>query len=138
MIPVRRLTSSHMTSQLLFDILPLRVIPPFILGAIVYFVVGLVPEVTAFWKFVLVLVLFSLAASSAVFFISIAIKDTGVANLVGSLTMLFSLLFAGLLINRDRIPVGLQWLQHLSFFHAAYEALIVNEVSQLLGELHIR
>lgn len=127
-----------MTSQLLFDILPLRVIPPFILGAIVYFVVGLVPEVTAFWKFVLVLVLFSLAASSAVFFISIAIKDTGVANLVGSLTMLFSLLFAGLLINRDRIPVGLQWLQHLSFFHAAYEALIVNEVSQLLGELHIR
>lgn len=72
--------------------------------------------------------LFSLAASSAVLFISIAIKDTGLANLVGSLTMLFSLLFAGLLINRDRIPPYLRWLQHLSFFHAAYEALIVNEL----------
>ena len=119
-----------MRTQLLFDILPLRVVPPFILGSIAYFLVGLIPEVTAFWKFLLVLVLFSLAASSAVFFISIAIKDTGVANLVGSLTMLFSLLFAGLLINRDRIPVGLRWLQHFSFFHAAYEALIVNEVSE--------
>lgn len=81
-------------------------------------------------------VLFSLAASSAVLFISIAIADTGVANLVGSLTMLFNLLFAGLLINRDRIPFGLQKLQHVSFFHAAYEALIVNELRQLSLKEH--
>lgn len=45
--------------------------------------------------------------------------------------MLFSLLFAGLLINRDRIPSYLRWLQHLSFYHAAYEALIVNELRTL-------
>ncbi|KAN0063089.1 FAD-dependent urate hydroxylase [Thecaphora frezii] len=119
---------TYFTSKLLFDILPLRIIPPFLFGGCVYFLVGLVPGVAEFWKFILTLVLFSLAASSAVFFISIAIKDTGLANLVGSLTMLFSLLFAGLLINRDRIPGYLRWLQHLSFFHAAYEALIVNEL----------
>lgn len=133
---------TYFTSKLMFDILPLRVIPPFLLGGIVYFLVGLVPGVAEFWKvsscmgnkerfhhrtyrllFVSfpspvhlvscccqrvklldfselpsltlalsfpstsrTLVLFSLAASSAVFFISIAISDTGVANLVGSLT----------------------------------------------------
>jgi len=78
-----------------------------------------------------VLVLFSLAASAAVLFISIAIKDTGVANLVGTLTMLFNLLFAGLLINRDRIPVYLRWALHGSFMHAAFEALLINELKTL-------
>ncbi|SJX61788.1 related to ABC transporter protein [Sporisorium reilianum f. sp. reilianum] len=127
---------TYFTSKLLFDILPLRVVPPFLFGGCVYFLVGLVPGVAEFWKFILTLVLFSLAASSAVFFISIAVRDTGLANLVGSLTMLFSLLFAGLLINRDRIPGYLRWLQHLSFFHAAYEALIVNELRNLSLKEH--
>ncbi|SPO21890.1 related to ABC transporter protein [Ustilago trichophora] len=127
---------TYFTSKLLFDILPLRVVPPFLFGGCVYFLVGLVPGVAEFWKFILTLVLFSLSASSAVFFISIAIEDTGLANLIGSLTMLFSLLFAGLLINRDRIPGYLKWLQHLSFFHAAYEALIVNELRNLSLKEH--
>lgn len=126
---------TYFTAKLLFDILPLRVIPPFLLGSIVY-PVGLIPEVQAFWKLIFVLVLFSLAASSLVLFISLSIKDAAVANLVGSLSMLFSLLFAGLLINRDRIPYGLGWLQHLSFFHAAYEALIVNELRKLSLKEH--
>ncbi|PWZ00557.1 hypothetical protein BCV70DRAFT_199829 [Testicularia cyperi] len=127
---------TYFTSKLLFDILPLRVVPPFLFGGCVYFLVGLVPGVAEFWKFILTLVLFSLSASSAVFLISIAISDTGLANLIGSLTMLFSLLFAGLLINRDRIPWYLKPLQHLSFFHAAYEALIVNELRNLSLKEH--
>lgn len=42
-----------------------------------------------------------------------------------------SLLFAGLLMNYDRVPNGLKWMQTLSFFHAAYEALLVNELRYL-------
>jgi len=42
-----------------------------------------------------------------------------------------SLLFAGLLMNYDRVPKGLKWTQTLSFFHAAYEALLVNELRYL-------
>jgi hypothetical protein len=42
-----------------------------------------------------------------------------------------SLLFAGLLINRDKLPSYLQWLETTSFFHAAFEALLVNEVRYL-------
>ncbi len=45
--------------------------------------------------------------------------------------MLFSLLFAGLLLNHDTIPAAAAWLQYLSIFHYAFEALIVNEVRQL-------
>lgn len=80
---------TYFTAKVLFDILPLRVVPPFILGAIIYSPVGLVPTVAEFWKFILVLIMFNLAASSVVFFISIVISNSGVANLVGSLVMLF-------------------------------------------------
>jgi hypothetical protein len=80
---------TYFLAKVLFDILPLRVVPPFVLGAIIYRPVGLVPTVPEFWKLILVLVLFNLAASSVVFLISIVISDGGLANLIGSLAMLF-------------------------------------------------
>lgn len=59
------------------------------LGSIVYGLAGLNPEVSSFWKFIMTLVLFNLAASSIVFFISVSVADQGVANLLGSLVMLY-------------------------------------------------
>lgn len=50
---------------------------------------GLVPTVDSFWRFIFVLVLFNLTASSVVLLLSVLIKNAGVANLVGSLVMLF-------------------------------------------------
>lgn len=81
--------ATYFAAKVLFDLLPLRIIPPFILGAIIYRPVGLVPALAEFWKLVLILVMFNLSASSVIFFISIVISNTGVANLVGSLVMLF-------------------------------------------------
>ena len=45
--------------------------------------------------------------------------------------MFCSLLFTGLLINKDILGPSLQWLLTASFFHAAYEALAVNELKYL-------
>ena len=42
--------------------------------------------------------------------------------------VLRSLLFTGLLINRSKVKPWLQWLHTVSFFHAAFEALAVNEL----------
>jgi hypothetical protein len=42
-----------------------------------------------------------------------------------------SLLFTGLLINRETVTPALQWLHTVSFFHAAFEALAVNELRYL-------
>ena len=42
-----------------------------------------------------------------------------------------SLLFTGLLINRETVTPALQWLHTISFFHAAFEALAVNELRYL-------
>ena len=79
----------YFLSKVFFDIIPLRVLPPFVLGSIVYGLAGLNPEVSSFWKFIMTLVLFNLTASSVVLFLSVAIADLGVANLLGSLVMLY-------------------------------------------------
>jgi hypothetical protein len=73
----------------LFDIIPLRIVPPFVLGSIVYGLAGLNPELSCFWKFIMILVLFNLSAASIVLFLSVAVADAGVANLLGSLVMLY-------------------------------------------------
>lgn len=122
---------TYFAAKVLFDILPLRIIPPMLMGAIVYPMTGLVPDFEHFAKFIIVLVLFNLAAAAICLFIGIICKDGGVANLIGSLVMLFSLLFAGLLLNHNAIPKAAVWLQSLSIFHYAFESLIVNEVVQL-------
>lgn len=122
---------TYFASKVVFDIVPLRLLPPIIMGIIVYPMTGLITAWPEFFKFMLVLVLFNLAAANICLFIGIVFRDGGVANLIGSLVMLFSLLFAGLLLNHDAIPSSALWLQSLSIFHYGFEALIVNEVTFL-------
>ena len=125
--------------------------PPVVFGGIVYGLVGLVPTVAGFWKFILTLVLFNLTTASVVLWLSIAFASVSVSSLVGTLIMLFkfvflfspsscgceliyhenSLLFTGLLINRESVTPAFQWLHTISFFHAAFEALAVNELRYL-------
>lgn len=131
----------------MFDMIPLRVIPPMVFGGIVYGPVGLLPTVPAFWKFLLILVLFNLTTASVILLISIAMASSSVASLVGTTVILYkyvllnwmlrlvtfqyySLLFAGLLINRETLG-NLSWLLDTSISHAAYEALVVNEMRYL-------
>lgn len=106
---------AYFAAKVIFDIVPLRLLPPILTGIIVYPMAGLVPAWPQFLKFILILVLFNLAASSICLFIGIVVRDGGVANLIGSLVMLFSLLFAGLLLNRDSIPKQALWLQDVSW-----------------------
>lgn len=105
---------AYFAAKVIFDIVPLRLIPPIIMGVIVYPMTGLIPAWPEFLRFLLILVLFNLAAAGICLFIGIVFRDGGVANLIGSLVMLFSLLFAGLLLNHDAIPKGALWLQTVS------------------------
>ncbi|THG96392.1 hypothetical protein EW026_g5435 [Hermanssonia centrifuga] len=129
-------TFTYFSAKVFFDVLPLRVVPPLVFGAIVYSLVGLVPEVAIFWKFIFALVMFNLTTASIILLLSIAFANTNLAALVGTFIMLFNLLFAGLLVNRDALHPSLQWLYYVSFFHAAYEGLCVNELRYLQLKEH--
>lgn len=91
---------TYFLSKVMFDIVPLRVIPPMLMGLIIYNMVGLVEGWTEFGKFFLVLVLFNIVASGVCLMIGIIFETVGVANLMSSLVMLFSMLFGGLLLNK--------------------------------------
>jgi len=111
---------AYYASKVIFDIVPLRLIPPLLMGFIVYPMTGLIPAAAEFWKFIMFIVLFNLAAATVCLFIGIVVKNPGVANLVGVLVMLFSLLFGGFLLNHETIPKPLEWLQTVRF-HLSYD-----------------
>jgi hypothetical protein len=68
-------------------------VPPLLFGGIVYGLIGLVPTVVAFWKFMLVLVLFNLTTASVVLWLSIAFANINVASLTGTLVMLYKYVY---------------------------------------------
>ncbi|KAI9492910.1 P-loop containing nucleoside triphosphate hydrolase protein [Zychaea mexicana] len=123
--------ASYFCAKVLFDIVPLRVLPPLVMGSLSYYMVGLNPALPVFGKFLLVLVLFNLAAAGVCLCFATAFKNVSAANLLASLVMLFSMLFGGFLLNKDHIPGILNWLKYLSFFNYGYEALIVNELKDI-------
>lgn len=122
---------SYYAAKVLLDIVPLRVIPPVVLALLVYPLVGLNLDDGAPWRFLLILVLFNLSAAAIMLLIGILFADVGVSSLLGCLINLFGILFGGLLLNRESMPRGSSWLQYLSIYHFAYEALSVNEVKYL-------
>ena len=105
---------TYFVSKVFFDIIPLRLLPPIIVIVVVYPMTGLVAKWPEFFTCLLTLVLFNLAASVICLFIGILFRDNAVANLVGSLVMLFSILFAGFLLNTEAIPEPARWLQRVS------------------------
>lgn len=107
---------AYYLSKVVFDVVPLRLIPPIIMGCIVYPMTGLIPSWGEFLKFMLFIVLFNLAAAMVCLTIGICVRNQGVANLFGVLVMLFSLLFGGFLLNQETIPKPLLWLQSVSGF----------------------
>ncbi|ODQ78705.1 hypothetical protein BABINDRAFT_38664 [Babjeviella inositovora NRRL Y-12698] len=123
---------AYYIAKIICDVLPLRIIPPMLLLIIAYPLAGLNMEANALPKALLIIVMFNLSCAMEILIIGILVKDPGSSTMVGVLTLLFSLLFAGLFVNKSSIPVWIYWLQWGSVFHFGYEALTVNEVAGLV------
>lgn len=123
---------SYYISKIFCDIVPLRVLPPVLLISIAYPLVGLTMEHNAFLKSILVLVLFNVVVAVEMLIVGILVKEPGTSTMVGVLLLLLSLLFAGLFINSEDLNVQIKWLEWISVFHYAYEALTINEVKDLI------
>jgi hypothetical protein len=70
-------------------------------------------------------------ATSFCFFISALTRSIGQANLAASLFFIYCMVYGGLLLNNDK-GSSLITLQYGSFFHYAWEALMINEFSGLV------
>lgn len=124
---------AYYCSKIISDVLPLRVIPPVILTLIVYPLVGLNMRDNAFFKCILILILFNLAISLEILTIGIVFEDLNNSIVLSVLVLLASLLFSGLFINtKDITNVAFKYLKNLSVFYYAYESLLINEVKTLM------
>ncbi|KAK5584609.1 hypothetical protein RB653_006223 [Dictyostelium firmibasis] len=124
-------TSAYFLAKVVTDIIPMRVIPPIILGSICYYMIGLRPGILHFIYFLISLVLTSTVASSMCMAISTISPTFGTANMVSILLLFVFLLFDGFLLARSSIPkylVGLVWISFMSY---GLEIPVVNEFDGL-------
>jgi ABC-type multidrug transport system permease subunit len=120
-------SSPYFLSKVIFDIIPLRVIPPIIIVAISYYWIGLNHIVGRFFRNMLVMVLFNIASGALCIMVGSVAPGVASANIVTIIIIIFEILFAGFPANRKSLTPGVRWITFLSFWSYAIEAVAVNE-----------
>ena len=103
--------------------IPMQVLWPFLFVSITYWMIGLNDNGAKYIEFALGLVLIANAAISLGYAIGIAAPSVQIALALAMPILLPFLLFGGLFINVDSIPVYFYWLSYISFFKYGYELL---------------
>ncbi|KIY48243.1 ABC transporter [Fistulina hepatica ATCC 64428] len=120
--------TAWLLSRFLFDVVPLRLVPSIIVSTITYWMTGLAPEAQHFFKFLLIIVLYTLAITLFNFLLGATFHNGGVAILMSALTVLYQMTFAGFFVHLTSISPVLRWLQWICPLKYMLEALSVNEV----------
>jgi len=109
-------------SRLLVD-LPIQLLVPSIFGSILYLMAGF-PRITeTFFLYLAVVVLYSLVASSAGYFLGCAAPSEQIAQMLVPIAMLIPMMFGGFLIDTGSMPAFIGWFKYFSFFRYAYDAV---------------
>ncbi|KAG2373890.1 hypothetical protein C9374_011775 [Naegleria lovaniensis] len=119
---------AYFLSKILFDLIPLRVIPPILMGSIAYWMIGLREITSHFFWFLLILIIFNVASGALCYCIGAIAPNVGSGNLSSILLILGNMLMAGFILNIESLPVYLSWIKYFSYFGYAYEALLINEL----------
>jgi len=95
--------SAYYVSKLLFDLLPLRVLPPVLCGSTLYYMVGLNLRAGAFGKFLWVLIGFNIMSAQIWLLVGVLFgQKKGLASLTGTLILMYCMIFCGVLLNQGK------------------------------------
>ncbi|KAF7657183.1 hypothetical protein LDENG_00030640 [Lucifuga dentata] len=119
--------SVYFLSKMLSDILTLRTIPAITFSCIAYFMIGLKTTVKAFFLFMFTVALVSYTGTAMTLAISADQTVVAIANIFMTITFVFMMIFAGLLVNLPSISSWLSWLQYFSIPRYGFSALQINE-----------
>ncbi|KAF8437588.1 ABC transporter [Boletus edulis BED1] len=120
--------TAWLLSRFCFDVIPLRILPTIIVSTMTYWMAGLAHDASHFFKFLFILVLYTLVMTLFNFLLATLFRNGGIAILVSALTALYQMTYAGFFVHLDSIPPVLRWLQWLCPLKYNLEALSVNEV----------
>ena len=123
--------AAYFAAQICKEMLLLRLLPPVIFALPFSFLSGKFSSVESFAIFSLILILTSTSFSALMLLIGACFENTRSANAVGVLLMIFSLLFAGLLVNRATAELAPESTWYLPLFYSAplsfaYEAMMIE------------
>jgi ATP-binding cassette subfamily G (WHITE) protein 1 len=96
--------------------LPFSILTPCIFGIIVYFTVGLNPNVGTFFWMLFTLILIYNASSGYSLIISASFSDKQLAVTLTPVLIIPFMLFAGFFVSASSIPVFLKEFEYLSIF----------------------
>lgn len=124
-------TTSYFIANMLFDVIPMRVLPPCFFALFTYWMIGYHASTLAVLRLLFIVILCNIAASTFSLAIGASIDSTSMANLVASLFILMANLLGGFFLSRKTLFSGLDKLvdiiSKLSFVRYAFEALLLNE-----------
>lgn len=106
---------------------PLNVIQPVILVSISYYMVGFNPMVDRFFIHMAIMVLIVNTVASFGFFISCMAKDERVGTGLAAPLIIPLMLFGGLFLNANSMPVYFIWIRYISWFFYGFEDLVLNQ-----------
>jgi len=118
---------SYFLAKLFADLIPMRTVGPIVFCSVTYWMVGLKKEAGAFFLFLLMVLLIGYAAVAIALFFSATFDTYAVSNLFITLTFVFSILFAGLLLNVETVLPWLAWIKYLSIANYGFSGLAINE-----------
>ncbi|XP_043110801.1 broad substrate specificity ATP-binding cassette transporter ABCG2c isoform X2 [Puntigrus tetrazona] len=121
-------TSVYFLSKVFADLIPNRILPVFIFSAIPYFMMGLKPDVEAFFLYCLTMSMVSLSAVSLAFLVSASVGSFAMANILIALPYVVMMVFGGFLVNLNSMLSGMSWLKWASIFRYGYNALAIIEL----------
>ncbi|KAK7148160.1 hypothetical protein R3I93_012470 [Phoxinus phoxinus] len=132
-------TSVYFLSKVFADLLPNRILPVFIFSAIPYFMMGLKPDVEAFFLYCVTMSMISLSAVSLAFLVSASVGSFAMANILIALPFVVMMVFGGFLVNLNSMLSWMSWLKWASIFRYGYNALAINELKdQVFTSNHTR
>ncbi|XP_005752693.1 broad substrate specificity ATP-binding cassette transporter ABCG2 [Pundamilia nyererei] len=123
--------SVYFLCKILSDIITLRTIPAIVFTCVAYFMVGLKPTAGAVFFYMLTVALCAYTATSMAFAISADQTVVAIANIFMTISCVFMMIFAGLLVNIPSIASWLAWLKYLSIPRYGLSALQANEFTGL-------
>ncbi|UJR24825.1 hypothetical protein I4U23_006199 [Adineta vaga] len=123
--------SSFFLAKLIIDLPLVHIIPCLIYATITYSLTDLHRSIDRFCFFMLTNLLTKIFGSAMCYFVAASTSSFGVALVMVVASYVTMMLFSGFLISLESIASFLRWIQWLSVFRYASNALAINEFRNL-------
>jgi len=130
-------STAYLAAKLVLDGLLLRTLPAVLFTALMYPLIGLVPEASRVVTFMFVLATYAATVGALAVALAAACRSTAATTLGMNLALLMWVLVGGYLVNPSSIPVWLRWVRYLSPMSYAFEAMASNEMADQLYAIKV-